>query len=708
MNRCFLSIVSCLLLLGAAGAARGEPEEVPEAPTARLPTVKVTARKRTESPLDVPQSITVIPESLIRDGGLRSIRDAAIYVPGLHLVEFSARRLSLPFVRGIGSGQGEPAVTTYIDGVPQLWGGGANFPIFNVERIEFLRGPQGTLYGRNALGGMIHVITRKPPATPEFRVEGTLGSHGLREIELLFGAPLIEDRLSASLGGLHHRRDGYTRNDYTGNDVDHRDTFFGQAQLLFTPDERNEFRLSIMGERTRDGGFVLSDLEELKERPRHIDQDFEGVTERDVLLPTLTFTHSGDAVDFISMTAFEGWEVRGTSDFDFTALDGVRRSTEESLRAFFQEFRVSSSDDAPLAIGEDARVEWLLGVVYFRSDSERSAANEFRPGGVGIISPVAGVDSSRGEFRDQGLGLFGQTTLTFYERLDVGVGLRFDHEWKDASLHRSFQSEGNLLSSSSQRQNEDYGEILPRLDLAYRASDEVTLYGLAARGFKAGGFNLDAPPGLIPFAPETSWTWEGGIKTSLFDGRLRFDAAYFRIDWDDMQLSRFDARIGGYVTNAGESTSQGLEFELASRPLDGLDVFATFGYTDAEFESYVDQYGDDVSGNALPFAPDTTFSVGAQLSGDLFDGVRYTLRGEYAAAGSWYYDPGNRESESYSLANFRVGLGGPRWRVQVWVRNAFAGEYVPVAFQPSPADPSVFVGESGPPRTYGATVSLTF
>ena len=164
---CFLSIVSGILLLGFAGSARGQTEAVPEAPPGEavsLPTVEVTARKWVEVPLDVPQSITVIPESLIRDAGLRSIRDASIYVPNFNVVEFSARRLSFPFVRGIGSGQGEPAVTTYIDGVPLFFGGGANFPLLNVERIEFLRGPQGTLYGRNALGGMIHVITREPPA----------------------------------------------------------------------------------------------------------------------------------------------------------------------------------------------------------------------------------------------------------------------------------------------------------------------------------------------------------------------------------------------------------------------------------------------------------------------------------------------------------------------------------------------------------------
>ena len=244
--------------------------------------------------------------------------------------------------------------------------------------------------------------------------------------------------------------------------------------------------------------------------------------------------------------------------------------------------------------------------------------------------------------------------------------------------------------------------------MAYRWNDQVTTYALAAKGFKAGGFNLSAPAGQTAFSPETSWTYEGGVKTSLFDEKLQINAAYFYIDWEDMQLSQFDAMAGGYVTNAGESTSKGVEFEVIARPTKGLDLFATFGYTDAEFDDFIDAFGTDVSGNDLPFAPETTWSVGAQLTHDLSRSTRLYLRGEYVRLGSFNYDAGNLEDEEYALANFRAGIGGDTWRVEGWIRNAFDDEYVPVAFQPSPADPTVFVGESGAPRTFGVTLSLTF
>ncbi len=693
------------VLVGAlSGVAAGEGEEA----AVSLPEVLVTPRKWTESELGVPLSMTVIPESQIRDAHPEGVRDAALLVPNAAFVEFTARRLSFPFVRGIGSGQGDPAVATYVDGVPLLFGSATNLPLLNVRRVEFLRGPQGTLFGRNALGGLIHVFTRPPPEVPELRAETTVGDYDLREGRLFAGAPLPGTALSAGLAGLWTRRDGYTQNDFTGNDVDHRDTLFGQGQVVYAPDERSEVRLLVLAERSRDGGFALSDLGRLRHRPHHVSQDFEGVAERDVLLPSLTWTVRGAAVDLTSISSFESFDVLETSDFDFSALDGVRRRTDEESDAFVQEVRLSSADGSPVDLGGDTRLRWLAGVLGFVADSDRSGANEFRPGGVGIISPMAGIDDSAGDFRDRGLGAFGQASVALPGGIEVGAGLRCDHEEKEARLRRTFTSGGVLLDSRAEDHDEAFAEVLPRVDLGILLHDGIRLYGYAAKGFKAGGYNLDAPDGFISFDPEMSWTYEIGVKTGLLDGLLRLDAAVFRIDWEDMQLSRFDATAGGYVANAGAATSRGFETEVAVRATDGLEVFGSFGLTDTCFESGRDQYGDALEGNDLPFAPETTLGLGAQWTVDLGSGLAFRLRGEYARYGTFHYDAGNRGSERFGIANFRTGIGGEHWRLEAWVRNALGEEYVPVAFQPNPADPTAFVGESGAPRTFGLTLSIEF
>jgi len=321
---------------------------------------------------------------------------------------------------------------------------------------------------------------------------------------------------------------------------------------------------------------------------------------------------------------------------------------------------------------------------------------------------VAGVDRDRGRFEDRGLAAFGHATVTLGEVFDVGLGLRYDRESKDADLRNRFVSGGAVLAENDRNLDETYDEWLPRIELAWRPTEEFTLYAYAARGFKAGGFNLDAPDGRLAFGPETSWTYELGVKTSLFEDRFRLEAALFHIDWDDMQLSQFDASAGGYVTNAGESTSRGLEVSVAGRIADGLDLFATYGATGTEIDGYVDPYGEDTSGNDLPFSPDFTWSAGAQYTIDLDDALRLRLRAETVGIGSYHYDAGNRESERYTLTNVRVGLAGDAWRFDLWVRNLLDEEYVPVAFQPNPADPSAWIGESGAPRTLGVTFGLRF
>ena len=234
------------------------------------------------------------------------------------------------------------------------------------------------------------------------------------------------------------------------------------------------------------------------------------------------------------------------------------------------------------------------------------------------------------------------------------------------------------------------------------------IYGLVARGFNAGGFNLTAPSGSETFRTEKSWNYEVGARTSLCDDKVTASVAWFYIDWDDMQLSQFNALTGGFVVNAGESDSTGAELEITAKPTDEVQLFGGIGVMDTELKRFTDQFGQDVSGDNLPFAPEWTANVGSQLTMDVSEDLQLFARAEYFYVGTFYYDAGNGGGENYDLANFRVGCEGKNWRVDAWLNNAFDEHYVPVAFQPNPADPTLFVGESAAPRTYGFTVRLTF
>jgi iron complex outermembrane receptor protein len=581
--------------------------------------------------------------------------------------------------------------------------------MFQIDSIEFLRGPQSTLFGRNALGGVIQLNSKKPSNQVEFDGTATFGNYDLQEYSMSFSSPLVEDKLYLSIGGQYSEREGYTDNDFTGNDVDDRESSFGRGQLLWTPDDQTEVRFTLYGERSRDGGFVLSDLDGLKADPHTINQDFEGKADRNIRSGALTWDFDGDEIEVTSISSYQSWDIVETSDLDFSAIDGVRRRTSESQQYFYQEVRVASAEDTGVQLGEDATLTWLAGVSLFDSDSTRQSANDFRPGGAGILfDPAAvGVDTSSGDFNDLGIGVFGQTTLTLGQ-LDLTGGLRYDREQKDADLLRTFETGGFVFPTGGGTHDRTDEEWLPSFAATYRWTEDLMTYASATRGFKAGGFNLDAPAGLIEFGPETSWAYELGAKSSWLEDTLSVNLALFYIDWEDMQLSQFDSMVGGFVTNAGESESKGVELEAAYRPIEQLEIFGSVGYTDTEFDEFVDPFGIDATGNDLPFAPETTWNIGAQWTSQIGQDMRFYARGEYVSVGSFAYDPGNVETESYELANFRAGIGGTNWRIEGWIRNAFDAEYVPIALQPSPVDRTVFVGENGAPRTYGITLSLRF
>jgi iron complex outermembrane receptor protein len=678
-----------------------DPAPPPQQPPAEGDPLIVTARKVEERLEDVPGSVSSIDGQSIERSGARSVREATERVPNMMFTEFSSRRLSFPFIRGIGSGIGEPAVVTYIDGVPQLSSGSTNLPPLDLERIEVLRGPQGSLYGRNALGGVLNILSARPATEPEAEFSGTFGTARQQDLRAHFSGPVNSDGVGATMTLMSSQRDGYTTNSFTGNEVDSREALYGRAQVILAPTEDSELRVSLYAESADDGGFVLAPLEGLRDDPFTIDQDFEGTVEREILAPSLYFQHFGDSFDVTSITAFTDWDVTETSDFDFTNIDGVRRFTTEDQSYFYQELRLSSlAEEGP---------RWLAGVSGFLADGGRAASNDFRPSGAGIFFPPqqVGVDTNDGSFDDLGLAAFGQLTVPVSDSFEVTGGVRYDREDKEADLNHTFVSGGFTFVDESQSLDEDFDELSPSASVLWKATDDTNVYASAARGFKAGGFNLAAPNDAYFFEPETSWSYEAGVKHALTEA-IDVRVAVFLIDWEDMQLSLFDQQAGGYVANAGESTSRGVELELDARIADGWSTYATAGLLDTEFDEFTDSFGFDDSGNDLPFAPENTFAVGVQHTRTIGSGLALDATVEAQRTGEFYYDPSNLESESLTLLAASLGIRAERWRLAIFGRNLLDEEYVPVAFQVNPADPTFFVGENAAPRTIGVTLGFSF
>ena len=730
------AIAAVLLFTAAAPAWTQVPPlgEATNAP-ARLPVVTVVAQKEPAESQSLPVSVTPVPRQVLQDDDITVVKEAEAYAPNTFLNEFSARKLSNPYFRGVGASPNNPGVTTYLDGVPQLNANSSSIELIDVDQIEFVRGPQGALFGRNTVGGLINITSRRPSLTAwRADAQGEFGNYNFGAARLSLSGPLVRDKAGLSLAGGYSGRDGYSVNDFTGHRVDSRDGFFGKGQLLWAPTERWDVRLLLSGERDRDGDYALGDLNSIRARPHHVAYDFQGgYTRRDVLAPTLIARRTGAKVDFVSITGGVWWKTHDLTDLDYTPAPAGTRDNREKDFQFTQEFRLASAPDAPVRLSDPLKLKWQAGASVFTQNYQQDAVNNYafgtlyQPGSFGggfptTYSPPNSQYSPQSKLDDVGVGVYGQATVTAWEKLDLTAGLRGDYEDKSAHLNTFFTTPDPNLGLAglprSLNPRGDFSEVSPQFSVAYHLTPRQTAYAAVGRGYKAGGFNPMSPPGSEAYGQENSWSYEIGAKTSWFDDRLTANLAGFYIHWRNLQLNQPLGPQGGYyIANAGSADSKGVELELTARPAAGWEIFGAAGYADARFLSgasaiHTDAVGNNttvnVGGNHLIYAPDFTVSGGMQYSLPIGKAGTVYVRGEAAAYGRYFYNPANTQSQgSYSLASFRAGLRAKHWFAEGWVRNAFDTAYVPIALE-FPNGQSGFIGESGAPVTFGFRAGLTF
>jgi iron complex outermembrane receptor protein len=699
-------VVFALFVPVVAGAQTAAP------PRLVLPTVTVTAQKEPADRQAVPVSVTAIPAETLWDAKVSFVSDAAIYAPNTFFNEFSARKLSNVYMRGVGSSPGNPGVTTYIDGVPQLNANASNVEFTGVEQVEFVRGPQSALFGRNALGGVINIASERPSMTDFVgNLLVPLGNFATREFRVSGTGP-VGRHVALGVSAGHSAREGFTVNDITGNDLDSRSATFGKAQLLWAPVPAWETRVIVSGERARDGDYALNDLASLRSRPFHAARDFEGHTYRDLFNTTIATRREGGRLTFSTTTGLVKWNTEDETDLDYTPFPAATRGNVEEDVQFTQEVRLASAAAAPIALSANTSLKWQAGVFFFTQDYEQDAVNRLAPFVLSPLLPFAVEQHSpRAALDDRGVGLYGLATMTMRSVFDLTFGARFDHERKEALLETLFVPALPFAPPTTLAADADFSNVSPHVAMAYRLQPDRMVYLSVARGFKAGGFNPASPPGSEAYGEEHTWNVEGGVKTSWVGGRVTANAAVFLTDWADLQLNVPNPFVPAqfYIGNVGGATSRGAEFELNARAADGVDLFSAIGITRARFNDGTVSGGVDVSDNVLPYTPEYTVTVGAQLSRQF--GSRLTMygRGEVAASGAFQYEAANQAAQdAYALVNFRAGARG-RWVfAEGWIKNAFDTRYIPLAFPYPGFAQSGFVGESGRPRTFGVSAGLTF
>ncbi len=565
-------------------------------PGATIEEVVVTARRRAENLQDVPIAVSAFSAVALEREGVADITELQQRLPNTTLQTSRATNSTLTaYIRGIGQQDPlwgfEPGVGIYVDNVYIARPQGAVLDILDVESIEVLRGPQGTLYGKNTIGGALKYQTRRLSNEPVFDINTRLGNYNQRDIMVSGSVPLIADKLYIGGGVAVMERDGFGEFRNTGDDNYNKD--LKSAHLKVEWNASDNVFVTVSADRTEDdsnprGGYRLTPSLLTGQTP--YSNVFDSDTSQPNLNEVVTQGVSGqlawqinEQFEFKSITAKREGDTYGFIDFDATKINSFDVPALYEDEQFTQEFQLNYSS-GPLNV--------VSGLYYYQGDA---------CGAFGVVLGRNGITLENGGCVDtESLSAFAQANYEFSEAFSMSFGGRYTSDEKEADVYRHVflgtklpkQTVNPLVVQSDFTGKEKWNEFSPHIGAQYRFNDDVMAYASYTSGFKSGGFDMRAnqainPRANEPFNPEIVDSYEIGVKSTLMDSRLRLNAAAFFNDYQDMQVTVQRAvgstDFASQVINAGQSEMRGFELEAVAALTDRLSLTAVLGYIDAEF-----------------------------------------------------------------------------------------------------------------------------
>lgn len=722
-RRVLIASAASAIPLGAASA-----QVQPDAPAdvtvaenveqeAGVEEIVVTAQFRSESLQDIPISISSVGGESLASSGVTDLTGISAQVPGLYLSSYSTISPQL-YIRGVGSNDdgitAEGAVGVYLDGIYVGRASAALFDLYDIDRVEVLRGPQGTLYGRNTNGGAIRIETTK--AGPETRaaVELGVGNFSQRTARGTISGPL-SDTVFAKVSAAYKERDGWSRDETTQRRLNDEDSFSIRGQLRFEPSADFEATISADIARDRPGStfkeVVAGTLFDLyRESPDRFTGSYDLVDafiRRDIFGLSGQFSWDVGPATLTALTGYRKTDIAYTEDYDSTPFPVVHIDTVQEARQFTQEVRLVSHEG-------DRGFSWIVGGFFL--DERGQSDDEFMLSFFEIPDELTDART-----KTQSVAMFGELGYRFSDQLKLTAGLRYSNERKRIAITRTYE----LLDGSTfdfiplTESSVSFDDLSPRAILEYTPADDVLLYASVTRGFKSGGFNNfpgDRVAAQTAFRPETITAYELGTKTTLFDRLVRLNGALFQYDYSDLQVFA-PIDTGGQlplvqITNAARARIRGGEVELRIAPTRALTFDINYAHLVSRYREF-DFGGIDLAGNSLPRAPRNTLSLAAEWSPQLDNGMELSLRGEYVYSSNLFFTPFNDPDLStgnVGLFNASVGVTSPdgRWRVSLFGRNLTDEVYLAHGIDALAESFDLKTAQLAAPRQYGIVLSWKY
>lgn len=692
-----------------------------------LDDIVVTAQKTEQNAIQTPISVTNLSAKKIEDTRTWGLGGLTALVPNYTYQELGVPFQQVQSIRGIQVFSENPAVSTYIDDVNNIDILANGFAFIDIERIEVLRGPQGTLFGRNAMGGVVNIITKKPTNKTSGFAEVGMGNLGLQRHSVGFKTPIIKNKLFFGFSGLFQKQNGYWKNDTTGTGaingnangktVGGENNLYGNIFLKWIANEKLEFTLNLKGQRdwSNNTSFFVSqtDRDLALANPDRINLARVGEHERNILNTSLVAKYFGNKFTFTSISAYQ------TIGLSFKDIDfpGFYHSFYESAigeklppqQVYSQELRINSSSDSKL--------QYTAGFYGFFQVGYEPSTN------LAFESPLFPDTYSifRNKANNFGIAGFGELSYQLTKKLKATAGLRYDYEKREAI----FNGFGDAIFSGGvftqivpdTTVSGNYSAISPKFALSYAVNERSNFYVTYTRGFRAGGVNAQKVPNNVrqTFDPEYSNNYELGYKTFLANNKLSIGVSAFLIQWQDLQFFNLVAPFTYARENVGNAQSAGLELEVSAIPVKGLQIDGSFGLNQTEYKDFDlkrvnfvtgTETSTPIGGNSLSNAPSHTVFLGVQYEYAVSKKLKAVIRGEVRNIGSYYTDIQNQiKQPTYTFVNSRVGLSYEKYSLFFWGQNLNNERYLAFGNPDSSFGRSV---RTAAPRTFGFTAQYKF
>lgn len=744
-----LALLGCASMITFAAMPAVAQDTVAQTTDAQSPDdsgvveILVTAQRRKERVQDIPVAITAIDGRQIERAGIASLENIAPRVPSFYFGSFGAARPQL-YIRGIGTRSFDPgsesSVGVFADDVYLGRSSGSFGAMKDIDRIEVLRGPQGTLYGRNTIGGAINVISKAPSAELTGRLEGGVSNFGGYNLLGAVGGPIAGHKVMFRVAAWHEERDGYVTNTATGTRFQGMDNTGGRARLTIAPSD--PLRIDLTAEYMKDGnkaafggfnqgtfGAANSVFFRGSGTPVTSNDLRRGALSSDPFLDRKAKSFIGrmeydaGAATLTSISALRYLDIADGRDLEGSSLDILDQSSTEHSKQFTQEFRVASTPDGSLSA--NGLVDWILGGFYYHDTSNR--VDSFRVGLNSAVRAAAGTpatDVALSDYIIESWAVFGQATFHLTDKLDLTFGGRYSHDQKRATQSGSTTDAAPIIAAGFTTSNQaTYKSFDPRVVLAYKISPVANVYASFSTGFKSGGFQyvpFSKGQADVLFAPEDIKAYEVGFKTEWLDRALRVNGAAFYYDYKNLQISRIILPAGSaapvsLISNAASSTIKGVDLEMTMRPSRNFELNIAYGYLDAKYDKYVFNATTDFSGTRMVRAPEHSVNVGAEWRMPVWGDGEFSLRADYALTGDFFHEPGEGKlafgtgipltaEDGYGLLDLRASLTKDNWTLTAYANNLGNTKYR----RTINALGNTVVGFAGTPRIFGAKLSFGF